>query len=138
MVRLWLNNFLFFMRHSSLHTAEKLVILERWSLWLRFIGIRIWEKPFESFGRIGGPVAFFQVSNCAFRGSTGVPRQCFGAPDLLEQQKNGLEKSNHRLYKGEEKKEASSGPNVKNSLFFGSGAGAVSFLPMMFALEMEY
>ena len=39
-------------------------------------------------------VVFLQVSNCAFRGSTGVPRQCFGAPDLLEQRENGLEKSN--------------------------------------------
>ena len=29
---------------------------------------------------------------CPFGGSTGAPRHCFGAPDLLEQKKNGLGK----------------------------------------------
>ena len=37
-------------------------------------------------------VVSLQVRINAFRGSTGVPRQCFGAPDYLEQRHNGLEK----------------------------------------------
>ena len=45
--------------------------------------------------------------------------------------------SDHRLYNGEEKKEVSSGPKEKKSLFFGSGGGAVSFLPMMMALGIR-
>ena len=45
--------------------------------------------------------------------------------------------SDHRLYSGDEKKETSSGPKEKKSLFFGSGGGEWSFLPMMIALEIE-
>lgn len=39
---------------------------------------------------------------------------------------------------GRLEKETSSGPNEKKSLFFGSGGGAVSFLPMLIALEIKY
>ena len=99
MIRLRLNSLLLFMRHSSLHTAEELVILERGSFWFGLVGICIGEKPFEPFGRILG---------------------------------------RSPIYKGDEKEEASSGPKEKKSLFFGSGGGTVSFLPMMLALEMEY
>ena len=38
-------------------------------------------------------VVFLWVSFFPFGGSTGAPRQCLGAPDLLEQRNNGLEKS---------------------------------------------
>ena len=31
--------------------------------------------------------------HCSFGGSTGAPRHCLGAPDLLEQRENGLRKS---------------------------------------------
>lgn len=43
--------------------------------------------------------------------------------------------SDHLMYKGDEKKEASFGPNEKNSLFFGSGGGSFSFLPMVSAAD---
>lgn len=46
--------------------------------------------------------------------------------------------SDHRLYNGDEKKETSSGPNEKKSLFFGSGGGEWSFLPILVALQTGY
>ena len=33
---------------------------------------------------------YFSSQSYAFRGGTGVPRQCFGAPDRLEQRFDGL------------------------------------------------
>ena len=51
--------------------------------------------------------------------------------------KSSGEFSDHRLYNGDEKKETSSGPKEKKSLFFGSGGGERSFFPMMVALEVE-
>ena len=47
-----------------------------------------------------GNVASDKITYCcispgqhsAFRGSTGVPKQCFGAPTWVEQRYNGLEK----------------------------------------------
>ena len=40
-----------------------------------------------------GPISPGQ--NCAFRGSTGVPKQCLWAPDWLEQRYNGPGKYEH-------------------------------------------
>ena len=45
----------FLKRHVSLHATEELVTFGRWGIWLRFVGVRIGEKPFELFRRVFGP-----------------------------------------------------------------------------------
>lgn len=47
---------------------------------------------FDSCFRIQPSLLCFLGQHCAFRGSTVVPRHCFGALDLLEQRIHGLGK----------------------------------------------
>ena len=74
---------------------------------------------------------------CSSRGGVSASG-LFGSASGRSFLNSSGEFSDHRLYNGDEKKEASSGPKEKNSLFFGSGGGSVSFLPMMHAPETKY
>ena len=54
-VGLGLDGFFFLVRHGSFHAAEDVAIFGRWGLRFGLVGVRIWEEPFEFFGRVFGP-----------------------------------------------------------------------------------